>query len=77
MRWYFHWLKYLQIWGNVTYNQITWNKLILVNKNWFNDFSVGCNSFTSLVKLIESDATLKEDSEKYEGEFESNEILNL
>ncbi len=52
------------------------NKLILVNKNWFNDFRVGCNSFTSLIKLIEFDATLKEDLEKYEGEFESDEILN-
>ncbi len=53
-------------------------KLILVNKNWFNDFRVGCcNSFTSLIKLIEYDATLREDLEKYEGEFESNEILDL
>jgi hypothetical protein len=24
MRWYFHWLEYLQIWGNVNYNQIIW-----------------------------------------------------
>ncbi len=46
-------------------------------KNWFNDFRVGYNSFTSLVKLIESDATLKEDLEKYEEEFESDEILDL
>jgi hypothetical protein len=30
-----------------------------------------------LIKLIEFNATLKEDLEKYEGEFKSDEVLNL
>jgi hypothetical protein len=38
---------------------------------------VGCNSLSNLIKLIESDVGFEEKLEKYEGEFEKYEILDL
>jgi hypothetical protein len=39
---------------------------------------VDCNSLSNLIKLIESDVGFEEKKlEKYEGEFEKNENLDL
>jgi hypothetical protein len=38
---------------------------------------VGCSSPFCLIKLIEVDVVLEEESKQYEGEFEQDEILDL
>ncbi len=52
------------------------NKIIFYNKNWPNDFKVGCSSPFSLIELIENDVALKEELKQYEGEFERDEFLD-
>jgi hypothetical protein len=47
-----------------------------VNKNWPNDIRIGCKPFFNLEELIEVDGKLKE-SEKFEGTFETDEILRI
>ncbi len=39
------------------------DKLIFVNKNWPNDFKVGCKYFSNLVKFIAINAYLQEELE--------------
>ncbi len=46
------------------------DKIIFVSKNLPNYFRVGCNSPSSLIKLIEVDLALNEELEQYESEFE-------
>jgi hypothetical protein len=41
-------------------------KLIFINKNWPNDFTIGCKSLSSLVELVESDLNLEGKLEKFE-----------
>jgi hypothetical protein len=48
-----------------------------VNKNWPNDSMVGCNSFSSLVELIEANSNLGKELEKFEGMFQKDEILEI
>ncbi len=38
---------------------------------------MNCFSLSSLIEFIEAYASLKYDVEKYEGEFEWNELLNM
>ncbi len=52
-------------------------KLIFVNKNWPNDYRVGCKSPSNLLELSGIDANLEEELEQFEGAFEKDEIVNL
>jgi hypothetical protein len=49
--------------------------LIFVNKNWPNDPRIGCKSSSNLVEFIEKDVNLEDELEKFEGEFERDEIV--
>jgi hypothetical protein len=49
-------------------------KLIFVNKNWPNDLRIGCKSPSNLVEFLEKDVDLEEELEKFEGEFERDEV---
>jgi hypothetical protein len=53
------------------------DKLIIVNKNWPNDFRISCKSLSSLVDLIETNLNLEEEFEKFESAFEEDEIVEL
>ncbi len=48
------------------------DKLIFVNKNWPNNYRIGCKPFFSLVELIEVDIKLEEELKKFEGTFEKD-----
>jgi hypothetical protein len=48
-----------------------------VNKNWPNDYKVGCKSPSNLLELSGIDAYLEEELEQFEGAFEKDEIVNL
>jgi hypothetical protein len=50
-------------------------KFIFDNKNWPNDARVGCESPSDLVEFIETYEQLKGERERFEGEFEWDEIL--
>ncbi len=52
-------------------------KLIFVNKNWPNDLKIGCKSPSNLVEFLEKDVDLKEQLEKFEGEFEKDEVVEV
>ncbi len=52
-------------------------KLIFVNKNWPNDFRIGCKFPSNLVEFLEKDVYLKEELEKFEGEFERDEVVEV
>ncbi len=52
-------------------------KLIFVNKNWPNDYKIGCKSPSNLLELIGIDADLEEELEQFEGAFERDEIVDL
>jgi hypothetical protein len=53
------------------------NKLIFMNKDWLNDFRVGCKSLFNSVLSIEIDVDLEEELEKFEGEFEKDEVVEM
>jgi hypothetical protein len=53
------------------------DKLIFVNKNWFNDPRIGCKSLSSLVELIETNVILKEELEEFETNFEKAEVIEF
>jgi hypothetical protein len=50
-------------------------KLIFVNKNWPNDLKIGCKFPSNLVEFVEKDVNLTEELEKFESEFEKDEIV--
>ncbi len=52
-------------------------KLIFFNKNWPNDLKIGCKSPSSLMKFLEKDVDLEEQLEEFEGEFETDEIVEV
>jgi hypothetical protein len=52
-------------------------KLIFVNKNWPNDLRIGCKCPYNLLKFLEKDINSKEEFEKFEGEFEKYEIIEV
>ncbi len=52
-------------------------KLIFVNKNWPNDLKISCKSPSNLVEFLEKDVDLKEQLEKFEGEFERDEVVEM
>jgi hypothetical protein len=52
-------------------------KLIFVNKNWPNDFRIGCKFPSNLVEFLEKDVYFKEELEKFEGEFERDEVVEV
>jgi hypothetical protein len=49
-------------------------KLIFVNKNWSNDPRIGYKSPSNLLEFLERDMNLEEELEKFEGEFERDEV---
>jgi len=51
--------------------------LIFVNKNWPNNFRIGCKSPCSFVDFIETNANLKEELKEFEGVFERDEVVKL
>ncbi len=51
--------------------------LIFVNKNWPNDPRIDCTSPSNLVEFLEKDVDLKEELEKFEGEFEKDEVVEV
>jgi hypothetical protein len=53
------------------------DKLIFVNRNWFNDPRIGCKSPSSLVELIESDVFLQKELEEFEIVFERDEVMEF
>ncbi len=53
------------------------DKLIIVNKNWFNDPRIDCNSPSSLVELIETNVISKEQLEEFEIVFERDEVMEF
>ncbi len=52
-------------------------KLIFVNKNWPNDPRIGCKSPSNLLEFLERDIDLKDELEKFEGEFERDEVVKV
>ncbi len=48
-----------------------------MNKNWPNDFRVGCKALSNLLELIGIDAHLEEELEQFERAFERDEIVDL
>jgi len=48
-----------------------------VNKNWPNDYRIGCKSPSNLLELIGIDAKLEEELEQFERAFEKDEIVDL
>jgi hypothetical protein len=52
-------------------------KLIFFNKNWLNDFRIGCKSPSNLVEFLEKDVDLKEELEEFEGEFEKDKVVEM
>jgi hypothetical protein len=52
-------------------------KLIFVNKNWPNDPRIGYKSPSNLLEFFEKDMDLKEELEKFEGEFEKDEVVEV
>jgi hypothetical protein len=49
----------------------------LFNKNWPNDAIIGCKSPFNLVEFLEKDVNLEKEFEKFEGEFERDEVVEL
>ncbi len=52
-------------------------KLIFVNKIWPNDSKIGCKSPCDLLEFLERDMDLEEKLEKFEGEFEKDEVVEV
>jgi hypothetical protein len=52
-------------------------KLTFINKKWPNDPRVGCKSPSDLTKFLEKDINLEEELEKFEGEFERDEVVEV
>jgi hypothetical protein len=52
-------------------------KLIFVNKNWPNDLRIGCESPFNLLEFLERDMALVQELEKFEGEFEKDEVVEV
>ncbi len=48
-----------------------------MNKNWSNDFKVGCQSLFNLMELIKNDLSLGKEFEEFEGLFEYNEVMDI
>jgi hypothetical protein len=51
--------------------------LIFVNKIWPNDLKIGCKSSFNVIKLLERDIGLEEELEKFEVEFERDEVVEM
>jgi hypothetical protein len=51
--------------------------LIFVNKNWPNDPRIGCKYPFTLLEFPERDIDLEEELEKFEGEFEKDEVIEV
>jgi hypothetical protein len=52
-------------------------KLIFVNKNYSNDLRIGCKSLFNLLKSLEKDVHFKKELEKFAGEFEKDEVVEV
>jgi hypothetical protein len=52
-------------------------KLIFVNKNWPNDPRIGYKFPSNLMEFLEKDVDLKKELEKFEGEFERDEVVEV
>jgi len=52
-------------------------KLIFVDKNWPNDPRIGYKFPSNLMKFLEKDVDLKKELEKFEGEFERDEVVEV
>ncbi len=48
-----------------------------MNKNWPNDPSISCKSFSSLENFIESDFNLRKKLEKFERTFNRDEVMDF
>jgi hypothetical protein len=48
-----------------------------MNKDWLNDFRIGCKSPSNLVESIEIDVDLEEELGKFEGTFEKDEVVEM
>jgi hypothetical protein len=53
------------------------NRLIFVNKNWPNDRRISCKSPFNLLEFLEKDTNLEEKLEKFEGESEKGEVVEV
>ncbi len=52
-------------------------KLIFVNKNWPNDPRIGCKCASNLEEFLEKGCKLEKELEKFEGEFERDEVVEV
>ncbi len=52
-------------------------KLRFVNKIWRNDLKIRCKSPFNVIKLFERDIDLEEELEKFEREFERDEVVEV
>ncbi len=51
--------------------------LIFVNKNWPNDPKIECKSPFNLLEFLERDMDLEKELEKFEGEFQRDEVVEV
>jgi hypothetical protein len=70
-------LEFLLPLRDVICKQKKLKKLIFVNKNWPNDPRIGCKSPSNLLEFLERDIDLKDELEKFEGEFERDEVVKV
>ncbi len=70
-------LAYLPTLKDVVCSKKNFERLMLASKNWYNDIRASCKSPNGLVEFIEMDEQLEEDLQKFEGQFERDEIQNI
>jgi hypothetical protein len=51
--------------------------LIFVKNNWPNNSRIGCISPSNLLEFLEKDIDLEKELEKFEGEFERDEVVKV
>jgi hypothetical protein len=51
--------------------------LIFVDKNWPNDPRIGCKCPSNLEEFLEKGCKLEKELEKFEGEFERDEVVEV
>jgi hypothetical protein len=51
--------------------------LIFVSKNWPNELKIGCKFPSNLLEFFEKDVNLEKHLEKFESEFERDEVVDV
>jgi hypothetical protein len=74
---FFLWPKYLPTLGDVICKLKKLEKLIFVSKNWPNELKIGCKFPSNLLEFFEKDVNLEKHLEKFESEFERDEVVDV